>query len=566
MSGTPYGIALRQLPSTRLTTTVRTPGGYCARWGSDDPDPANVPKAVVFSTIMPGGHEKLTLSLQRDPRLTYPDLVIGSKVTVEGPGGAVAWQGRIEKLPDTGGYQSEITVEAEGYQNALEDDSSAREIYVDRELSKWEGLTVSEKISLLSGSPLVTGLDATVGSMGTGDSLPALITALTSPWSTWTRCVGRYEPKGLKVGAFLLACQLQAANKIGDKELTEGGWEIDAFGHTGVSLVERLEKEAGKTTEIILGESGGPAVLLQRSSMTASNGVEYPVYWTVLAVYGMHGLTRHGELTSTEAPGLYASDIVAHAIAKWAPEIGFSTGTEGTIEPSSFVIPQLAFLDPTTVAEIVKQATRYELQDWAVWEGPTFYMNKRGARAKRLRARTGPAQLQETGGQINRLWNGVIVEWTDVSGKTRTVGPLGYAGAEPNSASELLEDKNPENPLNEMGIKKWALLKMGTTTQEGAKQVGARFLEEQKRIERSGQAALVGHVEDEAGTMWPAWTVRGGDEISFVDASDPSYRRIVSTSYDDPTKTNTLQLETPPDLMTALLERLSASIVDSGLS
>jgi hypothetical protein len=520
---------------------------------------------LSFSSTMPGGFERMTCSLERDPRLSYPDLAELSTITVLGAGGDVAWQGRLEKIPDSGGFQAQVSPEAVGWQAHLEDDNSAREIYIDRELSRWTGAPVPRKITLLN-----NGWDEEDASVSvSAEGLPALVTQLTGSWARSHASEAWYDAKGIQIAMLRYAWELQSEGKIGDDVTTDPNlaWSIYlASDETPTSFdtsanlrraapeAETFRATAPRSYAVLtLGYTGGPA---------GTDGVTYPVFWTVLAIYGAHGLPTYGPLTPSEAPGLLASDVLAHALGRWAPKLAFTTGPEGSIKPSSFVIPQLAVLEPTTVAEILKQATRFELQDWAVWEGPTFYMNSRGEGGKAWRARVGPAQLQEAGPQVARLWNGVVMTYTDAAGVTRTAGPL-YSGM--NTTSALLEDTDPENPLNEAGIKRWAALTMGTTTPAGAVQVGAIFLRESKTLETSGQATLVGHVEDEAGVLWPAWKVRSGDTVSFVDASDSSPRRIVNASYDDSTKSVTVQLDQPPDSLQALLERLSVVLAPLGL-
>jgi hypothetical protein len=64
-------------------------------------------------------------------------------------------------------------------------------------------------------------------------------------------------------------------------------------------------------------------------------------------VVGDHGLTVEGRPHS--CTWVYASDVVAHAVQRWAPQLNVSTGAIGTVRPSSsFVIPQMTFKDPTT--------------------------------------------------------------------------------------------------------------------------------------------------------------------------------------------------------------------------
>jgi hypothetical protein len=151
----------------------------------------------------------------------------------------------------------------------------------------------------------------------------------------------------------------------------------------------------------------------------------------------------------------------------------------------------------------------------------------------------------------------VVVSFTDVSGVTRTVGPPGGAVETEDST---LTDSDPENPLNKLGIKKWAHLSMGTSTIEGATAVGRIFLQEQKQLDSAGEAQFVGHVMDDKGVYWPAWMVRAGDQIAFVDSRDSRYRRVIKTSYDDSTRTCSVNLDQPVEALPELLERLAVSI------
>jgi hypothetical protein len=571
----------RSRPHTTLSINVRTPGGAITRLGDDrSEEPQKIPKGLTFSTAMPGGFTTANWTMPRPARLGDYDIPELSEITILGTGGQVAWQGRIEKLPDTGGYEASLSPEAFGYQSALEDNNSAREIFIDQELSSWEGPTLARKIARLEAGETLTA--ASVG-VAPASLNPALTTATTGPLTGHQAAEGWYDAKGIPIG------KLVVAYKCGHTVGSSTSWFIYAAitssetdtEHTG-SILEKhstTQEYAGKVQAEFTTEQRPWALVRANYSEAGGSSEEYPIYWPRLVVYGCHGLTLQStEVTivtgrPTEAQGLLASEVVGYAIAKWAPELTYTAGSEGTIRPTTFAIPQLVFKEPTTVAEMVKQATRFELPDWAVWESKTFYMYPRptpessapgGEKWQRWKTRVGPSQLQEAGPQISRLWNGVIVSYTDVTGQQRYVGPPYFSGAEPGTESASLEIGSEDNPLNELGIKKWALLTMGTSTREGATKVGEIFLREQQNLELSGQVSLVGHVENEAGTWCPAWEVRAGDQIAIVDSHSPGWRRIVSTTYDDTTKTLTAQLEQPPDSMQALLERLSASITGIG--
>ena len=554
-----YIESIRERPPLRLNVQVQTPDGQSFRWGLDDPAPSNAPVDLSFSSVMPGGFERLSCVLERDTRLVYPDLAELSTITVRGAGGDVAWQGRLEKTPDTGGFQEQVQPEAVGWQAHLEDDNTAREIWVDRVMSNWAEMALARKIENVSTMAIMS--PSTVGGSG------AVETALTGAWSVPALCEAWYNAHGISIGR-VFAYWDRAGGVINPAD-SDWDWELSLSPvETGTGTVRSGNLRAAGPSGVAIERAGEADLFFAILSLfytapAGGDGVLYPIDWTTAAVYGTHGLPLYGTDGPTDAKGVLSSDVLANALLRWAPKIAFTVGPEGTIRPSSWVIEQLAFLEPTNVAEMLKQATRFELSDWAIWEGPAFYLNPRGERGRHWRARVGPAQLQQTGPQVARLWNGVTVSYTDVAGQQRTVGPPG-SGAEATDPS--LVDEDPENPLNETGIRKWAPLKMGTSTRAGAIQVGAIFLREQAQLETSGQATIVGYVEDESGVLYPAWAIRGGDTIAFVDAWDPSARRVVHAGYDEPSRSAQVQLDQPPDSLTAILERLSVSIQPLGFS
>jgi hypothetical protein len=232
-----------------------------------------------------------------------------------------------------------------------------------------------------------------------------------------------------------------------------------------------------------------------------------------------------------------------------------------TADPT-FVIPQAAFLDPTTVSEIVRQCTRFSVRPWAVWEDRTFWLYDWGAKGRNWRARVGPTNLQETGPQVDRLWNSIMVQYQDVDGSTRTAGPVG-SGAD--TEDDALKDDDPNNPANKLGIIRRDMLVMGTGTAASAVEIGRRFLEESKRLDSSGQATFNGYVEDDRGVVHAYWKVRAGDTVTFLDAADTSARRIVRAENDHDARTCSVDLDSPPEGLQALLERLSVVLVPLGL-
>lgn len=555
-------LLIRERAPLRLAAHIASPSGSNYRWAADEPEPENAAAIGSFSTVMPGGFDQCSLTLPRKPSIDYRDLERLATVTLRGAGGSVAYQGRLDTSPRTSGYQLAISPGLVGWQAHLDDDSSAREIYVDQDLSAWQGASVQRQINILNTSRDET--DASV-SPDASTGAPALITQITGPWSRNTLSEGWYDSHAIPIGGIDYAWTKGVTINYSD---ANWGWQVIASDDdlvtsydTGGNL-RALGPGIGNVT-VTVGTRRWILAQCYYNGAGGGNGTSYPVYWTCLTVYGRHGLALYGTPTQTSGRGVLCSDVEANAISRWAPKLSYSTDANGTIQPSAFVIPQLRFLDPTTASAIIKAANQYELRDWAVWEGPTYYSNPRGARGRNWRARVGPSGLQETGPQTSRLFGGVVVAFSDVVGVTRTVGP---PGSNANTTDPGLQDPDPANPANELGIRRWSMMSMGTTTPAGAIKVGQTFLANQKLADTSGQANLVGHVEDDHGVLWPAWMVRAGDTITFLDAHDPVPRRIVSTSYTDATKTNQVNLDSPPDGLQSLLERLSVSLTSLGFA
>jgi hypothetical protein len=550
-------LSIRERPPLRVSVEIEAPSGKHFRWSADEPRAENVPSGLRFSSTMPGGHESLDCKLPRKPGLAYADLEELSKITVRGVGGRVAWQGRLERTPRSSG-QNDLSVSpsAVGYVAALEDNKAVRDIYVDCDLSKWRGPSVAERIAR-GVENLYSPGDPSTQPDPSGD--PSVALEQNGPWTANSKplIAGYYDAgAGINIGKLYYA--VQDNGKL-------SGFALDAWlassdvGATGDTSMDVLPAPVTGTLDATADRRYAIVRLFNSVGPGGTNNVVYGAY-LFLAVYGDHGLPLYGTADQSHAQGVLASDVVKHAVGKWAPEIDVNAGT---IDPSSFVIPQLAFTDPTTAAEIVRQATRFELQDWAVWDGPTMHLHDRGTTGRRWRARAAVSGLSETGPQVDRLWNSIVVAYNDVDGSTRTVGPPG-SGCD--VEDERLADPDPLNPANELGITRRDMLVIGTSVAAAAVQVGARFLEESKLLDTSGQANIVGHVQDDRGVWHPYWAMQAGDWISFPDAADASYRRITRAESTDDSKSCQIDLDAPPEGQQQLLERLGASLVSLGLS
>lgn len=554
------GMHVREKPPLRLSIDAETPNGRHFRWAEDEPDPAYVPSGLGFSSTMPGGFEALDCTLPRRTAVAYSDLERLSTLTVHGPGGDTAWQGRLERAPRVSGDQLNVSPSAVGWQAGLEDNKQAQMIYRDIDLSRWGEDSTQHQLALATSSIPYNGggvtPDATTGA-------PSLKLELAGPSGNWpasgVTSEATYDAgSGCRIGSIYYAWK--KSSLVG----TIAPWlwavytdSVDTFGSaTGSGNL----RAAGPGTGTLTAGSGARYGLVQLffgGTGAGTTDALYDLYFTTLAVYGDHGLTLRG--TEPNA-GFYASDIASHAVSAWT---GLTYSPDNP--DSAFVIEHASFPDPTTAAEIITQALRFHSDwTWFVWDDKTFHLHPKQDGGRTWRARIAPTQLSETGPQVDRLFRSAVVSFADVDGSTRTVGPPG-SNADTEDAS--LVDTDPLNPINQLGIERRALLQMQTATTAGAIQAGAIFLQEQKLLDTSGQATLVGHVEDDRGVVHPAWRVRAGDSISFIDSSSPEPRRVTKANYDHASRTTTVDLDSPSEGLSALLERLGANALSPlGLS
>lgn len=550
-------LRVRELPPLRLHILAHTPNGKVFRWGEDERRAENNFSGLSFSTVCPGGFETAECSLPRKTRVNYQDLTRLSTLTVKGAGGQVAGEYRLEKTPRSSGLgERSIKPQAVGWQAHLDDDKEAAEVYVDRDLNNWGGMSRARQVNLYSGGAQVLE-DGSV-SPDTTTGIPALISTINGSEGD---TVDHYTESWYDAGP---ACRIASIYYDMVSISTAADW----VGSIGTSS-DDLGSATSGSGDLLTGANSSAAATLNPTPyrfavtqfhVSAPSEGDHAMQWRRLTLWGNHGLTKRGTAPND---GLYASDVIANALGRWCPLLRYTTGSDGTIKPTAFIIPQLEFRAFTTVSEILTQSNRFHLWDWAVWEGqrdaePTFYYNERNGRGRRWRARVAPSNLQETGPQVDRLWSAVLVSYQDVDGTTKTVGPTGSLA---DATDSSLLDTDPLNPINQLGFKRPAKLEMGiVSTLAGATEVGRQFLERSKELDQSGSAELVGYVTDDHGVNRPSWAVRAGDQISFVDSSDPSYRRVVHTAYDHSSRTNSIDLDSPPEGMDALLEELGASL------
>lgn len=543
----------------RLAISVTHADGRVTRWGPDELDARDIAKSIGWRTAIPGGFKDFTCSLLRPGQRTYQDQALFDNVRCYGPGNETGFDGRAAMFPRS--EDGRVQPAAIGWASHLEDNRAFREIYVDRDLTRWGSASVSRRLAAAAGSPTYGVRDAqAVPDPATG--LPALMCQLNDAWSVRPFVEAVYDSGGVPIGSLYYAWKKNAAIALPDANWF---WQAFVLDDAEFSSYDQTANLAGAgpgtgTLDATTGTRRFAAVELLYNNAPAG-GSDNCVFWTCLAVYGNHGLTKRGLAGATNAQGFYGADVIADVVARAAPLLRFTTGEGGSIEPSSFVIPHLVFASaPVTGADAVSLVNGYHLNEWGVYDDREFFWRSPDPDRLTWRAKlTNGARLGLEGDDANNLFNGIFVTYQDPSGRAATVGPPGtYADA--NSA--LLVDTDPENPVNQHGLTRIAHLEVGqVTTLAGAIKVGEVWLAEHRLPTRRGQLNLTGMVEHPTKGMRPVWAVRAGDYVDIIERPDEPPRRIIETAYAHDERQLQSSLDNTVFNLDALFERIGIGLI-----
>jgi hypothetical protein len=542
---------------SRIGLIVALPDGRIVRWSGEEADAGNLLQDLSFSTATPGGFRELTCSLLRNLD-SRDDEALFARVRAIGAGGRILWEGRMTQFPRQTGTSPSVSPGAVGFSSHLLDDSSFEEVYVDQS-PNWEP-PPNERRGVL----LTTGYSVydPSSSGGSGVTLTYRMAGAARPISEAWYDAG----PGARIAAVAVKGQGYNMSATVDPAFVFaifGTKNRDASGAVGTGNINGV----GDPAHFYINYHPVPAqryigVQAWYAGTTAANpGLDRSWVATRTALYGDHGLPGHST-SSAEPAGFYASDVVANVVQRAAPMLTFTTGDNGTIQPTTFIIPHLKTDGPTTASDFIQRVNAYHGWDWLVWEGtgridaaifenpPIFYYQPAGSGVVWHARRADGGQLQFEGDSAENLYNAVMVIYTDaLTGVTKRAG---WPGGGFDDEDPLLRSDDPDNPVNRVGIptKNIAINPSFPTTREGAIELGALAL--------AGQITLQSAVRHPSRGYVPVAEVRAGDSIVFDDIPDDLPRRIVETSYSHASRTLTATVNNSANKVEALLERILA--------
>ena len=523
--------------------------GRVKRFGPDEEADADLPYAFQFDTQIPGGFGSGSIVIPRPPNLRADDAALFSHLEMYGPEGTM-YEGLVTGMPQVG--VSEIRLEVTGWSSHLEHDKTFREVFIDQDLSHWGGPSGGREAGMLAGGVHWVG-SSEVRYESDGPVISVLFERLSTPPEE------RLE-LWYKSPVPLGTAWVQFVNKGGIGS-PDASWNLQSL--FSVDDVHTGGGEGGTDWNGVSGSEYHNAIAADRYYHflyhayvgTFTGDGNWLAHWRV-ALYGRHGLTRRGP----DPGGFYASDIIAHALDRAAPQLTYTLGD--SIEQSTYAVPHFVVLEPTTIRQgVIEPLTalggaQLVPNDWGVYERREFFHKTPGTYGRTWRVRKDQvADLTSSGPDSQSRIGGIMISYRDGAGRTHSVGPPG-SGAD--LETEDLLDSDPQNPANWLG-RKWDHEQVGITNQEGALNIGRMLLAERNRVDWRGEVEIKGEATDEAGNVRPARQVRAGDQIVVEDEEGLwAPRSIMGTNYDD-SLTVKASIGAPANRGEVLLAQLAAA-------
>jgi hypothetical protein len=540
-----------------LYAEVETAGGARYRWDANQA-PGSRLQNFSFRTKIGEGFSDASGQLARRIDFDYPDLNLVDTVTVVGADGSVAYEGRLAATPLSLDEKHSVGVTLAGWMSHAKD-KKFREIYVDRDLGGWGGMSVGRRAAVITSN----AMPITDGSRkdDSSNNEASIVTSFTGPWiAPYTPIAEAWYDAGptARIGKIVYSWKRETPALV-DNTNTGWAWQVlTATDDVGTSFTTTGSlRAAGPVANAVYFPSAyNRYAFLQFNYGTTPGGgsVEYSIAWSKLAIYGTHGLDNPTGQPG-EPGGVYASDVMRHIAGQHCPHLD----TSG-VQDTSYVIQHLAFKDRTYPFDAWLEINKFHQWHLGVWDNKTLHFRPYDLTDYTWEVRTDdPGTTFEAQGQSTEdFYNGIVVTYTNlVTGIEGELTPL---------TNPELKDTDPANPWNMHGVDHWDEIQLSTPALAAdAAQLGRMALAERNRPKAPGTITVRGYIRDRQGNEQPVWKVRAGDTISATNFFD-GIHLITETDYSDADKSLRVAVDTPFQLLEAYLDRVGNALQARGLT
>ena len=521
--------------SNYVAASISLSDGRVIRVGPDEDQVGDIPTGFTFQTQMPGGFGPASLTIPRPSELYADDAKLFSDVVVYGDGMRIIYEGYVTGLPQQS--QDEIQIQMTGWSSVLERIQNFRQIFVDRDLSKWRAASGARRLELFSGLPTLKTVTPPSIEPASSNTAPTLV-----------------FPNPADNQNHVVECWFDAGPGLTIKRLYIGGTFNGISPRVQVYFSDSDESITGAYS-VEFDNAINPRAIAASTptryvALSFATGVNSRVFTAdKLAVYGDHSLL----LSGSEPAGIYGSEAIAYMVGATPLNI-----FPDSIEPSEITIPHLSFIDDISVREAIEQINAFGGRqlfpnDWGVYENREFFWQSPGTYGKTwLVSSENLTNVRSDGPDSLLRTSGVKVNYQNESGVTKAVGP-------PNSFSDFETSEllaiDTDNPAYR--LPGYHAESVGITSQQGAVNIGKVILNERNRLNWRGDLELQGEVLDSEGKTYPVHRIRAGDQIIVQDDEDIRPRPVNSTNYSHDNFSLTASLGAVPDRLDTLLARLA---------
>lgn len=541
-------------PSLELSVEIEDLLGRVWTWSADARRAENRPQGLYFRTQRGDGFADAGCSLTRPIDRDFPDLGLLYHFRLVDRAGSIVYEGRITSYPKTteGGRRIDIT--AAGWMSHAKD-RKMRAIYVDRDLSHWIDPSTQRKLDLYTGN-----WQPTAGSITADDATGAPALAQEIQAATWGSTAlpaveSWYDSGGLDIGSVYYAWKKNSNLPTGPDNWV---WQVAGAQDdkaTGISATGDLQAAGPGSGTLSLGAGFKYALaqLLWFSGAGGTSNLTYALYWTCLAVYGNHGLTKQGTESATDAKGFFVGDVIRHNASVFCPMLDPS-GVEDTTYPAE----QVAAWDAQFPYDFWLDLNTFHQFELGVWENRKLCYRQPTTLEDwdwEVRLEDPGTEFTAHGDTVGDVFNGVELTYTDVvTGKTRRLTPDDY---------DELADLSVLNP----GYPVWTEATVPfPTTLADALQIGRAKLAEVNKPKAGGEIKVKGRIRNRAGDWVAPYWVRAEQRVVIADHPNSSPRRVIDTRWDAGSRTLTITADRKSNRIEARMDRTTAALAARGLS